>query len=461
MVLFLVLGACTFMSQSPKKDIGKELYSLNVSEFGSVSILAVNMDNDSVIAELNANQRMTPASLTKIFTTGACLASIENDYRYKTKFYVDNNNLCVVGGGDPTLGSSRFESTKPDAIFAKVLQALKQKNIKHLNSIIVDNSCYSGIQQPSKRLWEDMGNYYGAVPNGLSYRENTFFLSMQSPEKLGEQCRIIDVKPHQNINIKCLVKSANNNKDSAYIYGNTYLKDWYVSGTIPKNRKSFTIKGAMPEPEVTFADELKAYLNTHGFQIETIQKKQLSCADEKHFYTHKSPLITDIIDVVNKKSHNLYADHLLFSLAEHNRLNADWDNGAKSLSSFWENEVSDFTGTFFDGSGLSPFNAFSASDMVAALKCLNVTDNSDYFKQSLSVAGIDGTLRSIFKEKKYKGRFIGKSGSMNGVLGYSGYLTTQSGEEVAVCIIVNRFTESYKELRGKIELLLKEISDKN
>jgi len=459
--VWIILSACGPKTHK-ESDISKDNnYSTEISKYGAVSIFAVDLASNEVLLAKNPQQRMTPASLTKIFTSGAALNVLSPEFRYRTKFYLQKHgaeySLMVVGCGDPTLGSDRFEDTKPEVIFKQLYDVLNRKGIKRITHLYVDNSCYNGIKQPSKRLWEDMANYYGAVPNGLSYRENTFTLTLHSPKGVGSDVKIVKTEPELSIGLKSYVKSAANNKDSAYIYGHPHMKEWYVSGTIPQGRKAFKIKGALPQPELVFAQELNAFLLEKGVEITgEIRYSKNETFKAQLIHEHLSPRLSDIIAVVNKKSNNLYADHLLFTLSERGAA-PNWDNGVRALSNYWQSEVAGFEGSFFDGSGLSPFNAVSAQDMVKVLTKLNQSVYADAFMNSLSVAGVDGTLRSILKDEDFKGRVIGKSGSMNGVLCYCGYLQTVNGQSIAFCIMANRFTESFKELRMNMEQVMKEL----
>jgi D-alanyl-D-alanine carboxypeptidase/D-alanyl-D-alanine-endopeptidase (penicillin-binding protein 4) len=447
-------------------DTKTGLYSLDISKYGALSIMAVDVESGEVVVEHNPSQRMTPASLTKVITTGAALSTIDPDFTFETLFYVLENDgkkvIVVKGKGDPTLGSQRFDETKPEVVFSQLLMALKNEGITSVEKIIVDNSFFSGIKLPSKRLWEDMGNYYGAVPHSLTYRENTFRLTLKSPEGVGLPVEIVKTEPEIGVNINCLVKTADNTKDSAYIYGYEDASVWYVSGTIPSNRDAFSIKGAMPRPELVFAQELNDYLIENGILVNGYVLDEVKVSkDDQPLYIHYSPTLKEIAAVINKTSHNLWADHLLFQLAYGRYGKADWDSGVASLHKFWTESVPDFTGLFFDGSGLSPFNAFSACDMVKVLQYLNASESREVFRQSLAIAGVDGTMKWMLREDEFKGKVIGKSGSFNGVLGYCGYITTNKGKTIAFCMMANRFTETYKTIRGNMEQLMKELIIEN
>ncbi|MBS2213203.1 D-alanyl-D-alanine carboxypeptidase/D-alanyl-D-alanine-endopeptidase [Carboxylicivirga mesophila] len=463
LIFLAMLMACRMAPHVAEQENVAKPYSVDITRHGAVSMMAVDLASGEVLLSHRADERMTPASLTKILTTGAALELLGPDYRYNTRFYLQAksgvNNLYIQGGADPTLGSDRFDESKAEIIFANVLRSLQQRHITSINAILVDNSCLPGISHPSKRLWEDMGNYYGAVPNGLSYKENTFYLTLQSPSGSGKSVSIVETEPELAIELQCIVKSASNNKDSAYIYGHPDMGKWYISGTIPQARDAFVIKGALPHPEMTLGRELKTFLIGNGIEVKSVEKPDKGdLPNGDLLFSHASPELRQMIGVINKKSHNLFADHLLFSMSKGQ---ANWDNGIREVSGFWKEQVPEFSAILFDGSGLSPFNAFSAADMVNVLKWMHAHEHSEVFKHSLSVSGVDGTLKSILKEPGHKGSLIGKSGSMNGVLGYCGYITTQSGKELAFCVMANRFTESFSQIRSNMEVLMKELIERN
>ena len=457
-VLLVALIAC---SNSDKRDNYKDqLHDISVNGFISASVIDLNA-NRSLIA-FNERKRLIPASLTKVFTTGAAYDLLGGNYRYVTKFYLGKStkpSLIVAGGGDPTLGSDRWDTTNEDFLFKNILNALRKNKVDEILDIVVDDQLFSGVSYPSKRNWEDMANYYGATPNVLTYKENTFRLTLSSPKQVGEICKVVKSDPEIDKQFNCFVKSSSVNKDSAYIYGHPDMDQWYVSGSIPAGRSSFVIKGALPDPSNTFATRLKLYLSANGIKVrgDLVKDKVEQYSNKKELLIHQSPSLDQIIKVINKKSFNLFADHVFFQMALEQNKKADWDNSSYLLQNYWKERIDKFSGVFYDGSGLSPFNRFSSDDMVKALSYIYDQDYFDEFISSLSVAGEDGTLKSLFKEDKVLGSFVGKSGSMNNVLGYCGYLTTQSGNKYAVCIMVNGFSEPFSEVRQRISLLLKDM----
>ena len=109
-----------------------------------------------------------------------------------------------------------------------------------------------------------------------------------------------------------------------------------------------------------------------------------------------------------------------------------------------------------DGSGLSRFNAISPQQLVQLLVKMK---NSKPFYQSLPIAGESGTLKSFLINSWAKGNLHAKSGSMQGVRSYAGYVKSKSGKNIAFAIIINNANCSASKTKRKIEALLDHVSN--
>lgn len=465
LVLAVLLTSCNVNTvTNAKNEINESPAICDFSKHGTIGIHVVELSSGDILLNKNEHKRMTPASLTKLFTSGAALMMLGKDHTFETQVYSlahgdeGKHHLFIKGGGDPTLGSDRFSAHGIELFFEKIYEGIREKGWDELmGDIIIDNSYLKGPGYPSKRVWEDMANYYGAVPNGLSYKENTFRLALKSPSKIGERCQVVSCTPDIQTHIDCYAVAGSNQKDSAYIYGVPGMNKWMVQGSIPAGRDAFTIKGAIPYPGLVFGSELKAYLQKKGIRINGIvrfSQKKVPFESMDLIASNRSPKLSDIITVINKKSQNLFADHLLMELGKVYYEAGTWDAGCLVLNSFWHKNTGDFSGKFYDGSGLSPFNGISCKDLVNVLIYMHHSEQADAFKQSLAIGGVDGTLGSIWKENGVNGAVIGKSGSMNGVLGYAGYFSAASGNQFAFCVMVNHFTEPFSTIRSEIESLI-------
>ena len=84
-------------------------------------VLVVDRKGSELVAQ-NADEPFVPASVAKIVTAWLALDVLGGDYRFETRFYVDDNRVLYIhGGGDPFLVSEEL------ALLATNLVADRQK----------------------------------------------------------------------------------------------------------------------------------------------------------------------------------------------------------------------------------------------------------------------------------------------------------------------------------------------
>jgi D-alanyl-D-alanine carboxypeptidase/D-alanyl-D-alanine-endopeptidase (penicillin-binding protein 4) len=155
---------------------------------------------------------------------------------------------------------------------------------------------------------------------------------------------------------------------------------------------------------------------------------------------------------------NLFAEHFLKHLAFQKSGLGTTKDGCKFVMQFWKDKGLDMSGFLMnDGSGLSRFNAITASQIVSVLNYMKTKSAySEDFYQSLPAAG-DGTL-SKFSQQEFPNECLrAKSGSMTRVRSYAGYLTTISGRQLSFAIMLNNFSGSQSEAKRKIEEILVDL----
>ena len=97
-------------------------------------VLVVDGQGNELVAQ-NADEPFVPASVTKIVTAWLAMEVLGGDYRFETRFYLDNKRLLYVrGGGDPFLISEEL------ARLATELAAAIGK--KPITGIVLDASYY-------------------------------------------------------------------------------------------------------------------------------------------------------------------------------------------------------------------------------------------------------------------------------------------------------------------------------
>jgi D-alanyl-D-alanine carboxypeptidase/D-alanyl-D-alanine-endopeptidase (penicillin-binding protein 4) len=260
------------------------------------------------------------------------------------------------------------------------------------------------------------------------------------------------------LEIKNKVLSADNNSDLAYVFGSPFDKKRVIRGTIPRNRKAFTIKAAIHKPEEILSNELLKYLAKEGVFISgEIRFEKVNQKDFETVYIQQSPTLTEIIKVLNYESINLIAEHLLKQIAVEKTGVGNRVEAIEIVDDFWQSKGISTDNIFIeDGSGLSHFNAVSPQFFTAVLNYMNASSNKKQFSNSLPSAG-KGTLSRFNSQLFPENSLKAKSGSMTRVRCYSGYLKLDSGKKVSFSIMVNHFSGSHTKLVGEIEKLLIEL----
>jgi D-alanyl-D-alanine carboxypeptidase/D-alanyl-D-alanine-endopeptidase (penicillin-binding protein 4) len=92
-----------------------------------------------------------------------------------------------------------------------------------------------------------------------------------------------------------------------------------------------------------------------------------------------------------------------------------------------------------EGSGLSRRDVVTPNATVALLRFMNSHKLAEIYRDSLPIAGVDGTLRNRMKETAAAGNVRAKTGTLRYVYTLSGYVTTAGGERLAFSIMLNNY----------------------
>ena len=139
-----------------------------------------------------------------------------------------------------------------------------------------------------------------------------------------------------------------------------------------------------------------------------------------------SPTLERIAFETNHASNNVYAETLFRTLGKTLRSSACYDSSYVAINdAFAELEVAGWKGMKIqDGSGLSRQNLVSPEAICRFLQAMTSSPAFDVFLKSLPSPGFNGTLEYNMKGQplSLRERVKVKSGSMNGVRCYSGYI---------------------------------------
>lgn len=107
-----------------------------------------------------------------------------------------------------------------------------------------------------------------------------------------------------------------------------------------------------------------------------------------------------------------------------------------------------------DGSGLSRYNLFTPQDFVAILNKMKNEFGMERIKVIFATGG-EGTISSYYKADS--GYIYGKTGTLSGVVAFSGFLYTKKGKLLIFSTLINNHQASATDVRRAIEKFLQGI----
>jgi serine-type D-Ala-D-Ala carboxypeptidase/endopeptidase (penicillin-binding protein 4) len=445
----------------------------------SVGFLAIDVATGEVIASKNPATCLSPASTVKLFSTATAFQVLGKDYTPKTRIYIEgtmdakgvvNGNLWIRGGGDVSVGSRYYNSEGMEDTLLKIwADTLAKMGVTKINgSIIADASEFGYQGVPDGWNWADMGNYYGAGPSGLPIYDNMLRYVFQSGNTAGSKTTLLETIPkipgfsfHNYI-------SSGGSGDNSYIYGAPYSLDRFGTGTLETKMSRYVVKGSLPDPELQFAQELMRLMQARGILVRddvktarqlTPQSPSVRYPGMKLLFEHKGKNLGSIAWWTNMKSVNLFAETLLCWVGYGSNGDGSTENAINKLEQYWTGKIP-VSGMFIkDGSGLSRSNAISPQHFCDLLKFMSASKNFDVFYGTLPVAGISGTLTSVCRNQPGEGKIHAKSGTMNRIKSYAGYVETKSGRRLAFAIIANNYNCTASAVVERMEVVFNAMAE--
>lgn len=420
-----------------------------------ISMYVVDSKTGKTVFEKNAQTGMAPASCQKVVTSVSAFELLGKGYRYKTYIGKDYSSkvdktdagcLFVIGSGDPTLGSGRWNSTTDTAFFKRVLNTLKKNGYNNFGEdLVLEDYLYGTAVLPDGWIWQDIGNYYGAGCYSVNWRENQYEIFLQPDLKVGYPAEIASVKPFifDVVYDNHIRTGKASSGDNAYIYAAPFSNIITTSGTIPQQQKPFAIKGSMPNPSRILGTELLNFLvkNKITFKGSSYSALERSLHDmPAHKATHIiDSVLSPELDSINywflKKSVNLYGEAFVKTIAYEKIRSGSTDTGIAIIKDFWSKRgIEKAALNMFDGSGLSPANRITTNALVTVMQ---------YARQQKWFVSFYNALPEMNGIKM-------KDGYINGVRSYTGYIKSKSGTEYSFSFIVNNFDGNAGTVREKI-----------
>jgi D-alanyl-D-alanine carboxypeptidase/D-alanyl-D-alanine-endopeptidase (penicillin-binding protein 4) len=437
----------------------------------NIGVSAQYIETGEFLYRRNDEKNFTPASNLKLITTAAALEYLGKDFRYKTRFYLDGTanrggefigNIIIRGGGDPTL--SQFFYRDATFIFDAVFNKLDSLGITSIRgNIIADDTYFTDEPYPKGWSIEDIPFAFSPEVSGLNYYDNTVEFLCEPGIAPGEKPHIDIVPENEYVTyINDLITTDSNIASTAEGLRSAESNSFVISGGVPlrKERNNVIIQSSIHKPGLYFASILRSELERRGIRIRG------SLLESKEIYyfpnyptlvllaEQNSPVLSDIVLITNRFSHNLCAEVLLKTIAKEKTGIGSFDNGIQMMKKFLTKYgVNADKISIADGSGLSRLNLCSPLSFVKVLNAMYNSPNRDEFIASLAIPGERGTLHKRLTNSRAETNIFAKTGSMTSVSTISGYALTRDREPVAFSIMCNGFTVPFSVIHSLEDLV--------
>lgn len=452
LVIYLILSVWLYAlpqvinEEIRKSGIAKKDISIYIKEAGK---------GGKVVASLNAHKTRIPASVIKVLTTYTSVLKLGFDYRWPTKFYttgrlqngVLQGDLLIKGFGDPTLNDKDLE---------KIVSTIRAEGIRQIRGdIVIDRSYFKIGNKDSSGFDEHLYSAYNAMPDAMMFNERLITVSV-TPNKNKVHKKYADesykvVNQLQPVNKPCKGKYSwpGVRIDKSEVTPTVLLK-----GKISKRCGKRNISKVVTKPYKSFYYALKDRLKNEGVEVRGSLKLRKIPKHAALLYTHYSDILEEIVSETNKESNNLYARHLLLLLgAKLYGAPATMKKGRDAITYILGSRGALGEGTLRidNGSGLSRTSKMNAKILARMLDDAYDRYGSRWM-ETLSIAGVDGTIKRRFRNTVVKKRAWMKTGTLRRVKNIGGYVKNRAGKRYTVVILVNSQKARYRaaKLQDKI-----------
>ncbi|MFC1683667.1 D-alanyl-D-alanine carboxypeptidase/D-alanyl-D-alanine-endopeptidase, partial [Candidatus Zixiibacteriota bacterium] len=423
-------------------------------------VLIVSAETGEVLFARDANKSFVPASNMKLFTTAAALCRLGPDFRFQTQLIglgpVDEENvlqgpLVVVGSGDPTI-SGRFNEGRVTGIFEAWADSLTARGVQTIDGdLIGDDDIFD--DRPLGIGWahDYLTEWYAAQISGLSFNDNCVDISIRPGHRAGEPA-LVELNPttdYVKLN-KRLTTSLNPEGEGWHIhrFPGTNLVD--LTGQMAISDEGYDGWFTVHNPTLYAVTVLKEVFAAHGIDvrgevmdIDDLDKLSLTGQRERGvpMASFTSPSLAEIIKVINKRSQNFYAEQMLKTLGARFRGKGSFSAGIEVTEEVLEGmgiEPDQFI--MVDGSGLSRHNFLTPRQVVILLSHMAGHKYFQFFRDSLPIAGVDGTIGKRMRGTPAHGRVWAKTGFVDRVRALSGYAYSRDDEMFIFSMIANNYT---------------------
>ena len=459
LALALSLSLAPASARTPLPDAGAgpvlaavEQQLANGPEGARYGMLVATLDGETLVS-VAPDQRFIPASNTKMFTTAIAYAQLPLLQRTAKGTGVRLEagaggmfDVVLHGRGDANLSSADdcavdCLQTLADAVAAKT---------RHIRHVTGDDSWFPNERWSPGMSWNNIQSRYGTGTSALTLDDNELVTKI-APGVVGAAASVA-VGYFDIDNQVTTVPGKAEAIAAVRAPGSRTLR---LTGTIGAEAAQVTLRFGIDDPAHYAAWRFRDLLRARGVRVDgdVVARHQplaptYDAADRKgppviaqveQMMLAELPVLPLAEDMVriNKESQNLHSELMLRRVARQSGNGSIADGQAVMRQVMTQVGLPETSYSFSDGSGMSTYNRITPRAAVRLLSWIARQPWGAAWRDTLPIAGHDGTLQRRFKGTSLEGKLFAKTGSLNASRALSGYLVTRSGRTLVFSVLAN------------------------
>ena len=431
LVLFLLGPSLSIAQRYPKRKILKDLKELPGFDNAFMGFKLYDPEKEKVIAGQYADQYMTPASTTKLFTLRAGLNYLP-DTLSAVEYVINGDSLIFWSTGYPLT----LHPDHPDSTVVKFLAA-SDKELYYWSRPMEDERFGPGWG------WDDYAGYYGAEKSVFPVYGNSVQVVLDNEKKAFSTSPAhpgLRFTESDSTDTRSRV-----NRDEFWNEFEVKYKELEETDTIAID----TLVRPFRYSDPLFLDLLGDAI---GKTITTVNQT----SRPENFESLAGVPADSLYKWMLQPSDNLFAEQILMMISG---VQSDTLSTEKTIKQFKESR--DFYNTLLfdkqdmiwrDGSGLSRYNMFTPNRLMKQLDQLRNELGEDRIFELLPQGQTSGTIKDWYTPNVYA-----KTGTLSNNHSLAGYIKTDSGKTLIFVMMANHYTAPISTIRESFGVMLEKI----
>jgi D-alanyl-D-alanine carboxypeptidase/D-alanyl-D-alanine-endopeptidase (penicillin-binding protein 4) len=447
---------------------------LNDSRYDGSQVALVVRDatTGETLYNRNGDQRMLPASNTKLFTSTAAMHVLGPSYRFHTDVLATapvrggklRGDLYLKGYGDPTALESDYVG------LAKQLRAAGVRRVD--GDLIADDTYFDHVRLGDSWAWDDEPFYYNAQISALTLAPNTDYdsgtaiVESRPGAAVGAPVKLTLVPGNGVIKLISSAKTgaagSSNTLSIERDHGTNIVR---VTGSVPLGAAVGQEWVTVWEPELYAADVFQRALAAQGIKVDGHIKNAATPTAAHQLARDESMTVGELMTPFLKLSNNMHAETLVKAMGAVVEASGTWSAGLGVVTDYAQSIGVDTSRIrLSDGSGLSRKVNVTADAVTDVLIGAQKETWWQQWYDALPIAGnperfVGGTLRSRMLNTPAANNLHGKTGSLTGVTALSGYVTDKDGRKLVFSMLSNNYLDSPRSIEDAVGVTLASWSD--